>query len=106
MNYLRIKKNNDFQKLFKKGKKCFSASLTVLYSPSKETRMGICVGKKHGKAHTRNRIKRLIREVFRKRADQIKGAYSFVILPKVKDEYSYREFEKCLDQLLKKEKLI
>lgn len=106
MIYLRIKKNNDFTKLFQKGKKGFSSSLTVLYSPSKELRMGVCVGKKYGKAHQRNKIKRLLREAFRIHAGEIKGTYSFILLPKVKEEYSFREFEKCIVQILKREKLI
>lgn len=106
MNYLRIKKNKDFQKLLRKGKKCYASSLVLLYAPAKSVRMGICVGKKHGKAHTRNRIKRLLREVFRKQVPYLKGGYSFILLPKVRDSYSYKEFEACLCGLLRKEKLI
>ncbi|MDE6790967.1 MAG: ribonuclease P protein component, partial [Clostridia bacterium] len=36
MKYQRLKKNADFQKLFKKGKRVFSRTLTVIYSPAKE----------------------------------------------------------------------
>ena len=106
MNYLRIKKNKDFQKLLQKGKKCYSPVLAVMYAPAKEMRMGICVGKKHGKAHERNHIKRLLREVFRKQVPFVKGCYSFLLLPKVREHYSYKEFEACFCQLLKRERLI
>ena len=65
MKYVKLKKQADFQKLFNKGKRAFSSTVTVLYAPYKETRMGISIGKRHGTAVKRNRIKRLIREAFR-----------------------------------------
>ena len=102
MNYLRIKKNTDFQKLFNRGKRVFSPCITLLYFPSSTTSMGIAVSKKHGKATVRNRIKRLAREVFRNNLGALEGTYSVIILPKVADSYSYREFEKSLLSCFKK----
>lgn len=98
MKYQRLKKNGDFQKLFKKGKRVFSRFLTVIYSPAKGEKsvMGIALSKKHGKAVKRNRIKRLIRAAFQTNADKLKGCYSMVILPKVCDEYSYADMEASL----------
>ena len=105
MNYVRLKKQTDFQKLFNKGKRSFSPSLTVLYQPFSTLRMGISIGKKHGKAVQRNRIKRLIREAFRAVSKEIKGKYSIVIVPKVKDEYEFKKFKKELQCIIKKENL-
>jgi ribonuclease P protein component len=96
MKYLRLKKNNDFQKLFKKGKRVFSSDLTILYTQSKKTIMGIALSKKHGKAVKRNRIKRLIRAAFANNIQKLNGNFSIVILPKVKDEYSYKSIEKSI----------
>nr|MBR6778151.1 ribonuclease P protein component [Clostridia bacterium] len=105
MKYLRIKKQADFQRLFQKGKRAFSPSLTLLYRPSDRMRMGISVGKKHGKSVQRNRIKRLIREAFRLNQDKMQGTYSFIILPKVREEYSFKTFERDLQCMIQKEKL-
>ena len=65
MKYLRLKKQADFQRLFNKGKRASSPSLTILYRPAEKMTMGISIGKKHGKSVRRNRIKRLLREAFR-----------------------------------------
>ncbi|MDE5789270.1 MAG: ribonuclease P protein component [Clostridia bacterium] len=97
MKYQRLKKNADFQKLFKKGKRVFSRTLTVIYSPAKEkTVMGIALSKKHGKAVKRNRIKRLIRAAFSNNFEKLNGVYSMVVLPKICEEYDYAEIEKSL----------
>ena len=105
MKYLRLKKQADFQRLFQKGKRAFSPSLTMLYRPSDAMRMGISIGKKHGKSVMRNRIKRLLREAFRNTQGEMKGKYSLVLIPKVREEYSYHTFEQHLKCMIKKENL-
>lgn len=105
MKYLRLKKQADFQKLFHSGKRIFSPSLTVIYRQSEHTVMGISVGKRHGKSVQRNRIKRLLREAFRKNLENVEGTYSFVLIPKVAQEYSFNTFERHLRCMIKKEKL-
>lgn len=102
MNYLRIKKNSEFTKLFKRGKRVFSPTLTLIYFPSSKLSMGIALSKKHGKAVKRNRIKRLIREVFSKNSHMLKKNWSVIILPKVAEEYSYAAFEKSIVSCFKK----
>lgn len=102
MNYLRIKKNSEFTKLFKRGKRVFSPTLTIIYFPSVKNRMGIAVSKKHGKAVKRNRIKRLIREVFSKHSPMLKKSWSFIVVPKVAENYSYSAFEKSIISCFKK----
>ena len=57
----RLKRKSDFDKLFSKGKKSYSKSLTMLNFPSEDFRIGYSVSKKHGNAVKRNRIKRLLR---------------------------------------------
>ena len=105
MQYYRLKKQADFQRLFNKGKRAFTPALTVLYRPSEKMVMGISIGKKHGKSVQRNRIKRLLREAFRAVQGEMRGTYSLVLVPKVSEEYSVKEFERQLRCIIKKEKM-
>lgn len=71
--------------------------------PAKETSLGICVSKKHGKSVRRNRIKRLLREVFRALCPELTGKYAVVLIPKQAEEYSYAAFYKSLKGALRRE---
>ena len=102
MKYLRLKKQTDFQKLFKSGKRLFSPSLTVIVKPAKQTTMGISIVKKHGNAVQRNYIKRILREAFSAAMQQMKGSYSVVLIPKVADEYSFHTYKAHLEWMIKK----
>ena len=102
MKYLRIKKNTEFSKLFKRGKRVFSPTLTLIYFQSDSLKMGIALSKKHGKAVVRNRIKRLIREVFSKNSHILNGKYSIIVAPKVLESYSFSSFEKSIVSCFKK----
>ena len=61
----RIKKNSDFQFIYKKGKSVANRQFVIYTQPNKALnhfRLGISVSKKLGNAVVRNRIKRAIRE--------------------------------------------
>lgn len=106
MQYYRLKKNNDFKKLFTRGKKCFSPALIILYMPADKLTLGVCVSKKHGKSVVRNRIKRLLREAFRKVCAETTRPCAFVLIPKQSEEYALAKFEKSLRGALKREGLL
>ncbi|MDE6869021.1 MAG: ribonuclease P protein component, partial [Clostridia bacterium] len=76
--------------------------LTLLYFPSKSLNMGIAVSKKHGKATKRNRIKRLLRAAFSNTCTALEKTHSIIIIPKVAEEYSLKNFEKGLLSCFKK----
>ena len=105
MKYYRLKKQADFQRLFQKGKRAFSPSLTVLYRPADKMTMGISIGKRHGKSVQRNRIKRLLREAFRSVQGEMKNNYAIILIPKVSEEYSFHTFQRHLQCMIKKEKM-
>lgn len=70
--YERVKKKNDFEKVYSSGKIFYSSELLIksLYTIDPEeqfvgVKIAVAVSKKAGKAVWRNRIKRLIKESYR-----------------------------------------
>lgn len=64
---LRLRRRGDFRRLGSNGQRRYgrSIALEVAPSPVAETRLGITVSRKYGKATVRNRFKRRVRETFR-----------------------------------------
>lgn len=68
----RVKKKNDFEKVYSSGKVLYSSELLIksIYTinPNENfvgVKIGVAVSKKAGKAVWRNRVKRLIKESYR-----------------------------------------
>lgn len=81
----RIRKRRDFERFkIQRGEisRTHEGAFTLLSLPNDlaTTRIGIRVGKKIGKAHMRNRIKRLIREVFRQNKDAFPPSSDLLII--------------------------
>jgi len=98
----RLKKEKDFNKVFKKGKRIYSSSLTLVYLEADCLKFGVAVSKKHGGSVKRNRIKRIVRESFRSFMPEIRQNFFFVFIPKVSEEYSFQTFKKDVFYMLKK----
>ncbi|MCD8372089.1 MAG: ribonuclease P protein component [Clostridia bacterium] len=96
MLYLKVKKNADFQRIFKKGKRVYSSAVTVIYYPSDQLKMGIAISKKYGKAVRRNRIKRLLRQAFYNTCAELNRPCVIILMPKISEEYSLSSFERSL----------
>ena len=79
----RIKKNDEFQTVFQKGKSTANRQF-VVYQLDKEEqpnfRIGLSVSKKIGNAVVRNRIKRMIRQSITELKDEIDSGKDFVII--------------------------
>ncbi len=100
-----LKRKKDFDYVFLKGKRAGSRTLTIVYVKADELKAGFCVGKKHGKAHIRNYIKRLLRNAFHV-YNNFLGDYYIAIIPKVKENYSLKEYISDMAYLFSKENLL
>jgi ribonuclease P protein component len=85
----RLLRHADFERVYKQGRRHFSASITVFYwpRPAQETptsgpRIGFTVGRALGGAVQRNRIKRRLREAVRMSPPPAGVAADVVINPK------------------------
>ncbi len=84
-----LKKNNDFRRLYSKGRSYTSAVLVTYVGKNRlgYVRIGITVSKKVGKAVLRSRSRRIIREAYRILLDDINGGYDLVFVARGKTPY-------------------
>ncbi len=106
----RIKKNEDFQKVFKRGKS-FANRQFVVYCLAKEEqeafRVGLSVGKKIGNAVMRVQIKRYIRQTFLELKDDLRNDMDYVIIARIPAaKLDFHETKKSLEHILNISKVI
>ena len=72
-------KNRNYQYVYRKGKNFPSHTMVLVYVPAKELRVGFSASSKVGNAVTRNHVRRVMKEDFRKLRPSLKeGKYIFV----------------------------
>lgn len=101
-----LKKDSDFRKVYKHGKS-FANKYLVIYilkNKSDYSRVGISVSKKVGKAITRNRVRRLIKEAYRLNIDEkIKPGYDIVFIARVSSkDTTFKDIDKSIKNLVKR----
>ena len=112
MSVNRIKKNQDFRVVYRRGKS-FSNDLLVMYIYNNRrnrddngliyNRVGISVSKKVGKSVVRSRVKRIIGENYRLKEDNLKKGYDIVFIARNKiNDKTYWNVEKAMINLFKK----
>lgn len=75
-----IKLNREFRYAYNRGKKVVTPYIVMHYAKNRysATKYGITVSTIVGKAHIRNRIKRLIREAYKDEKNFIKQGYNII----------------------------
>ncbi|MFH1671363.1 MAG: ribonuclease P protein component [Candidatus Portnoybacteria bacterium] len=106
----KLKKDNDFKKVFEKGRYFQKSFIKIKYLENnfEKNRFGIMVGTKVSKkAVKRNRIKRWLEEAIRLNLNQIKTGFDIVVMvnPEILDK-KYQEIKQEFIHLLKESKLI
>lgn len=77
-----LKLNHIFQRLYRHGNQESNRYLALYCRHNRlgENRVGITTGKKLGKAVTRNRLRRRLREIYRIHEGQFKPGYDLVVV--------------------------
>jgi ribonuclease P protein component len=78
----RLRRRAEFVAVKESGARSHLRSFVVIRrtSPTGETRLGITVSRRVGKAIARNRVKRLIREIFRTRKRDVGPAQDILVI--------------------------
>ena len=94
-----LKKNRDFQNVYKKGKSYANRYLVmyVIENETKKNRIGISVSKKVGNSVIRHHVTRLIRESYRLHEDMFNSGLDIVVIARnTAKDCSYHEIESAL----------
>ncbi len=96
----RIRKKSEFKTIYTTGQKFFSDYYCVFFKSSVESRLGISIPKRFGKAVYRNHQKRILREAFRKNKFLFKIPKDIVVVMKNKPESKAKQRED-IERILK-----
>lgn len=94
-----VKLNREFTYAYKKGKKIVSDCIVFHYYKNRTNtvRLGITVSKAVGKAHDRNRAKRLIRAAFRECMPKLNCGYNVIIA--ARSRAAHEPYERVRDAM-------
>ena len=94
-----LKKNNDFQNVYRNGKSYANRFLVmyVLKNETEKNRIGISVSKKVGNSVIRHHITRLVRESYRLHEDMFNSGLDILVIARTTArKASYHEVESAL----------
>ena len=97
-----LKKNRDFQSVYRKGKSYGNKYLVMYLLPNQteSNRIGISVSKKVGNSIVRHHLTRLIRESYRLHEENFQRGYDMVVVARTAArDKTYHEIESALIHL-------
>jgi len=100
----RLRSNEDFKRIYKSGKSYWNRNLVIYVKSNglEHIRVGFTVTKKIGNSVVRNKIRRRMKEIFRKNFDNIKEGYDIILVPKKNVvDISYQELESAMIHIFK-----
>ena len=93
----RLLRSSQFERIYGQGHAIRRGPLLVHALPSEcETRIGLSVSRKVGNAVIRNRIKRRLRDAFRRLQHDLPGRYDLVVTVRRHDPLSQTEYDRLL----------
>lgn len=104
MGYNSLRNSREFHAVYKRGQSVVTKFIVMYYKKNDldENRIGISVSKKVGKAVVRNRVKRLIKEAFRLKADSIGQGYDIVFVARVRmNRATFKDTSREVNRVLK-----
>lgn len=106
MKVVTLKKNYEFQFVFRKGERFFSKNLTLIVAPARKCpKFGFVISKKIGKAVVRNKKRRQLKEIIRGMEDVIPKQYVILAKPEI-EQATFEELKTELFGLFLKNKFL
>ena len=102
----RLRLNRQFQYVYRRGTRASNRDLSLLHVKNAQKRIGFSVSKKVGGAVERNRVKRRLREHFRRRMALLRPGFYVVVARPSAAKQSYAQLSGGLDDLLLKMRLL
>ena len=97
-----LRKDTDFQRVYKKNQAFYNRDFTILIKKNNldHPRFGFTISKKIGKAHSRNQLKRKLREIVRLNYKNLNGVDIVIIPKKHTTEFDYHRLKSSLGHAL------
>ena len=104
-----LRSSSEFECVYQQRCRASDRNLLIYVAPNETsstnnpcTRIGLSVSRKQGNAVVRNRIKRLMREVFRLSQHELPAGYDLILIPRAGSGSTLADYRRSLKRLTKK----